>query len=1554
MAENTNPIDQALSGGGNPIDSTIGSAPAALSSVSSSNPIDAALGGEEPRPDNGQPPEPTQHVYQDSSQPWYKRAWDFANTPMTESLFGLPEERQGAGGFERAAEHIASGLTSPLSVALTAATFGGGGLIEGAGVSALKESGLFTAAEIADAAKGSQAAVDAFKASKDIEPAINAALKSGGHDLGLLGRAREAVAPLNRDAELATDEMQSNLSKVGLNNEQRTALSEGKLSGKSLPDGATEEDIAAHEKAETEARNAIAKANGGFTDKELSDLAKTGETVAKAKGEFTPIEDAVRESGADVDNWKKADALLQEKGLTAQDLAGGNALVNGAFQILRHTIPDVPIAASLRMAKTANAVLNAGFTFQQFETAAAMSPRFLDALKEGDTDKAWEYGTEAFTGGALGLLGAPHALHAAGELFHPLIENDAFRPNDHWLAIDRANKEREAQHAVAEQQSIDLDKKVRDTLGRTPARPILGDTPEVKSQKQLELASVMHQVVTGADTTKAAQWHDALQEAVGKDIRISPDNGITAYHGTPAQFDGPPLTDGLGAHFTLNPELAKKFAEGSKGRVIEANLGIRNPLRIEDHGGSHTYSGSTIAALVKQGHLPAEEFDADAIAERQNARQQEMMEESGTIDRNSPLGTPPSEAWKKANIETWGKVNNEELERAKQYLKSKGYDGIVYDNKSEGYGDSYIAFDQNQIGSPRPDNGQTDLRDQIDTNNFKKLPKDYQDTVIESLRRVAKGELSPKEMEAAKILREEQAKNFQIGSTNDILHAYVEDYMRRAYEDENPQGKVVLSDAKQGKFATNVSSARQRVYDSHITALLKSPKKMGLDPISLTAEGRGQLIKAAANKQLIDTLRDKFTRGSDGRPAVVLSGQGQVVSGPNGEDPKTFIDPSRVRKINVADPVIEQLTKSGDLQKYLDDGTLKDITPYIRPNNIGAAIERLDQQAQRTEAKYDPDGNNILRKQISDLTEIQKSKNWGALQDFNGALKKNYAWDPQDYINLSHNAMKGWNFVTNDAAGHQVFVRSDILVHPEFAEYLKNRLGLEQGALSKNPIGKAILGVGTKAKETLLSLSPFHLVQIALRGIMTGINPFTLNGPDIIDGAKVDPSDPNSPTKVRKMVEQGYTTGTDYRGQQGFTEGVAAGDPSLLRKVPVVGPVLANSMKFYSDFLFKKFLPAIKSTAAEKMFDDYRAKYPDWSVDRVAKAAALHSNDNFGGINWVAMGRSATTQEFARALLLAPDWLESELRSGARLFNKDEGAIGRGQVIKMAGAMWLMARVLNKVTTGSYHQEAPFSLATKSKDGKETLWSIRVLPTDLLHAASDPVNFIKGRLSPTVHLGQELLSGRDNYGRKLAPEDLFADAIRQTLPIPVQAVGQALTSTGPEVGNAGQSWKAIGGTAQTYQTPAGKMAADLAASHSEDGLVDPSQQARHRAVMDMEDKVRTGNMSYPDLMKLAYNTDQLKESELKKIQQNLQKTRGMDSTLASLYTRASRLPAKEYLDLYDEMNPTEKTALTPLTIQVQRKYLTKMKKDATPQERQQDPVFQRLLRMVPQPVNQQQ
>ena len=195
---------------------------------------------------------------------------------------------------------------------------------------------------------------------------------------------------------------------------------------------------------------------------------------------------------------------------------------------------------------------------------------------------------------------------------------------------------------------------------------------------------------------------------------------------------------------------------------------------------------------------------------------------------------------------------------------------------------------------------------------------------------------------------------------------------------------------------------------------------------------------------------------------------------------------------------------------------------------------------------------------------------------------------------------------------------------------------------------------------------------------------------------------------------------------------------------------------------------------------------------------------------------------------------------------------------------------------------------------------------------------------------------------------MWIDVLHQALPIPAQAIGEAVSGTGPEIGNTGQIVKALGGTAQTYQTPAQKLAAELSANHSESGPIDPVQMSRHRAVMQLEDKLRAGEITWPELYQLTYATDQITPEELKKIQANYKTTRELDPATASLYTRASRLPAPEYFQLYDLLNPSEKQAMIPLTKQVMKKYVTKAVKDLTPAERAADPTFRRIMRSLPQ------
>ena len=49
--------------------------------------------------------------------------------------------------------------------------------------------------------------------------------------------------------------------------------------------------------------------------------------------------------------------------------------------------------------------------------------------------------------------------------------------------------------------------------------------------------------------------------------------------------------------------------------------------------------------------------------------------------------------------DSWRGPNSNDATIIKDFLRDKGYDGIVYSNSYEGKGDSYIAFSPNQIKS---------------------------------------------------------------------------------------------------------------------------------------------------------------------------------------------------------------------------------------------------------------------------------------------------------------------------------------------------------------------------------------------------------------------------------------------------------------------------------------------------------------------------------------------------------------------------------------------------------------------------------------------------------------------------------------------------------------------------------------------------------------------------------------------------------------------------------------------------------------------------------------
>jgi len=600
-----------------------------------------------------------------------------------------------------------------------------------------------------------------------------------------------------------------------------------------------------------------------------------------------------------------------------------------------------------------------------------------------------------------------------------------------------------------------------------------------------------------------------------------------------------------------------------------------------------------------------------------------------------------------------------------------------------------------------------------------------------------------------------------------------------------------------------------------------------------------------------------------------------------------------------------------------------------------------------------------------------------ALQKINDAQTPAYVWHPQGYV-TPPKYLPGIHWVAKDAAGNPVFVQGEIAIHPEYAPYLTNALGLDESPLTKNEgfgrITKPLLAAGSEAKSVLLSLSPFHMMQEALRGVMLGVNPLKVHPVDsftqeaigrlrqaVNDAQKEASSNPNSPEhaqnlqaaqteldrarKLRSMAIQGATFAMDRRALSEHSEGLAS-HSKILAKIPILG----KTMDWYQDFLFNRYMPSLKADAALKMYDKYAAAHPDWEPRAVASAAAEHVNNAFGGQNWRAMGRAAATQDWFRLFALAPDWLESEMRFAASTLRGGLGDknFARNQVLLMAAGLWGAARVLNMVNSGNPHLEAPFGVATKDKNGQDVIYSIRTMPTDILHMASDPEGFMKGRLSPLARMGQEAVTGQDVYGRKLSPGSLWVDLASNMAPIPAQAVASAISGN-TNITNAGQLAKAGGLTADVYRTQAQTLAAKLASEKNESGLMTSTQRSRLQAVSRFEDDLRSGRMTFSQLEDLK-DFSTLPHDEIKKIKDNVKMTAGMDPQTARMVSTVNRMDMADALQVWELATPRERTAMTKVMTGKKKRYMQKAYKDMSPEERAKDPTFLRIRQMWQEPA----
>jgi hypothetical protein len=529
-------------------------------------------------------------------------------------------------------------------------------------------------------------------------------------------------------------------------------------------------------------------------------------------------------------------------------------------------------------------------------------------------------------------------------------------------------------------------------------------------------------------------------------------------------------------------------------------------------------------------------------------------------------------------------------------------------------------------------------------------------------------------------------------------------------------------------------------------------------------------------------------------------------------------------------------------------------------------------------------------------------------------------WDVSDY-KPGPDVFNRYRFRTNDENGDPVFDRVNELVHPDYLDKI-NQAFDDHSWFRQTPILNAALSLSTEAKKSLLSFSPFHWTTQYLRGIQMGLNPVEALNPK-----------PLTPDSLAVKSKFGPVLGLqNSRGLADYEEGLAA-HSSLINKLPVAGKILST----VEDKLFGSngYIDRLKGSTYEKVVDQITKRNPTWSQDQIQFQSSKIVDAAFGGLNYKMLGVSMNSRDALRLVMLAPDFTGSQLLFG-KYGLEPGGSVVQQSFAKIALYNFAVARVLNLMVSGQPHLEHPFSVV--SPDEKK-LYSIRTMPQDIAHALTDPRGFISNRLNPiTGRTGLEWLTGRDSQGKAVTAQKEMLDLLRNVLPIPSQGF-----LPGREQGVGEGIARGLGIGVEDNRSSAERLAIQLASNHSESGPVDQSNLARHQSIIKLEDAMRSGaaNSRLTEAFQAGHISRRDKEAVIK----NVHETKDMDAASARLYTRASRLPMKDFLSVLDVSTPQEKMTIEPLLVRKRNNYIKNANENMSMAERQNDPVYQRLQRM---------
>jgi len=229
---------------------------------------------------------------------------------------------------------------------------------------------------------------------------------------------------------------------------------------------------------------------------------------------------------------------------------------------------------------------------------------------------------------------------------------------------------------------------------------------EEMAEKQLtsppespKLLGMMEKKGAGEISAKKLLFPEGGKQILKDVLKDENGNPLVLYHGTDqpiSEF----IKGDIGFHFgTLRQaenRLSKKFGKETVGQnILPVYLRIKNPLKLVADPGSFDHPYTLLSVIKIQDTV-----GLDFINKEKTLRLREITRLNQKYKKGRYLDSPfksDDPNIQKEYSDALDELDHRTIKKIRNELKKKGYDGLVYYNAHEGFGESYVAFDSNQV-----------------------------------------------------------------------------------------------------------------------------------------------------------------------------------------------------------------------------------------------------------------------------------------------------------------------------------------------------------------------------------------------------------------------------------------------------------------------------------------------------------------------------------------------------------------------------------------------------------------------------------------------------------------------------------------------------------------------------------------------------------------------------------------------------------------------------------------------------------------------------------------